>query len=538
MTRAKSADEQAEELAWRIMLPSRVAQHLAPRVMGRPYIVHPWIAYVEREVMAMFQRPGREVLIINTPPQEGKSTYFGMWLPFWLVGMRPDDLGMLIGYSDDYMGTWGVRVRDLIATYGPELFNVGLSKSQGGINNWRTARGFGGILSAGIGGGITGNPGMWIVLDDVIKNMEEAGSPTTKRKHLEEWDGSISARFQEETKVIACVTLWAEDDLPSSIVLRSLEPDYEGIPVRQIRIKAMAEPDEDEELEMTEDDRAQWRDPIGRRIGETLQGQHSRSFFLEKRASISPYVWSALYQASPSARKGSMFPMENWGWYDPDDLPPLTTSRRGWDLAATEGGGDFTVGAHVGKHVRPDKMQKVYILDLRRFQRSTSGVRDEVMRCARADGMGVRILMEQELQGSGKSVVQGYADDLRGWDFEGVRPDKEKVSRYTNYSDLQQRGHVLLPRRKDGSTPDWVSAFIAEHKMQMPDGRGPRHDDQIDAVALCINDMYGSGPIEIVDPGAPNRHAADQIRDLAALHGVRMQPPIPDRLAKLLGRQI
>lgn len=529
---------QQEQHAWRIMLPSRVATYLGPQVLGRPYKVYPWIEYLEQEVIEMFRRPGREVKIISVPPQEGKTTYCGMWLPFWLTGMFPDQQGIFISYSDEYSGGWGLRVRNLVDFYGEELFNIGLNKSKQAINDWKTTRGFGGWLWAGIGGGITGNPGHWIIVDDVIKNMEEASSPTTKRKHLEEWDGSISARFQEETKVLIVATRWAEDDLSGEIYLRSIAEDYEGIPVSMVRIKAVAEPDEDDELSMDEAERAAWRDPLGRMIGQTLEGQHSRQFFLEKRASVSPYVWSALYQASPSFRQGSMFPPANWGWYDPDELPDrFDQIRRGWDIAATEGAGDWTVGAHVAKHVRPDKMQKIYILDINRFQKSVSGVKDQIMGTARADGVGVRILLEQERSGAGKSVVEGYMDDLMAWDVEGIRPDLEKVARYTNYADLQQRGHVLLPRRKDGTSPDWVQPFIAEHKMMMPDGRKPRYDDQLDAVAVCINDMYGLGPIEIYDPSAVTPGSfEDSVEDFMNLHGVNVAEAMPTHLAQILGR--
>ena len=227
-----------------------------------------------------------------------------------------------------------------------------------------------------------------------------------------------------------------------------------------------------------------------------------------------------------------MFPMENWGWYDPDNRPKMMSLRRSWDIAATEGGGDFTVGAHVG---RADD-GRIYILDVRRFRYSTSGVKDEVMRAAKADGYGVRILMEQESAGSGKSVVAAYEVDLRGYDFQGIRAEGEKVSRYTNYSDLQQRGHVLLPRRSDGSSPDWVSPFVAEHKMQMPDGRGPRHDDQLDAVALAVNDLYDTGPIEILDPHAVPMSNLEEMELMAISHGAELAGPIPEHLARLLGR--
>ena len=327
-------EQQAERLFWRIALPSRLAQYLGKRVMGRPYIVYPWLEYVEREIVEMFNRPGREVKVINISPQEGKTTYCGMWLPFWLIGMRPDEQGIFVTYSDEYSTGWGLRVRNLVEQFGEELFGIGLSKSQATANNWKTTRGFGGMLSVGIGGGITGNPGHWILIDDVIKNMEEAGSPATKRKHLEEWDGSISSRFQENTKVVITATRWAEDDLSGEIIARSYLPEYEGIPVSVVRIKAIAEPDEDEELALSPDQRADWRDVLGRRVGESLEGQHSRGFFLERRASVSPYVWSALYQASPSAAERVDVPDRELGLVRPgqpaedDRAAPLLGHRR------------------------------------------------------------------------------------------------------------------------------------------------------------------------------------------------------------------
>ncbi|HEY5727844.1 MAG TPA: phage terminase large subunit, partial [Acidimicrobiia bacterium] len=436
------------------------------------------------------------------------------------------------GYAHHNSQSWSVRVRTLVSSFGPRLFGIGLNKSQANIANWRTTLGFGGMLAAGIGGGITGNPGQLIVIDDVIKNMEEAGSPTTKRKHLDEWDGAISARFQEDTKVLITATRWAEDDLSGEIFARTLADEYAGIPVQQIRIKAVAEPDEDEDLAMNPLQHEQWRDFLGRRIGEHLQGQHSAKFFAEKQASVSPYVWSALYQASPSARKGSMFPLANWGWYDPDDRCNMAALRRVWDIAATEDGGDWSVGALVGRGID----NYFYVLDVRRFQKSTSGVKKEILRIARADSRSIPIRMEQERAGAGKSTIANYAEDLAGWDFDGIRAEGEKVSRFMPYADLQQTGRVRLPRRKDGTSPDWVQPFVDEHKVQMPDGRGPRHDDQIDTVAYAINELYTAGPWELADPYETNPDAYEQILDIAADHEVLVSPELPDRLASILGR--
>jgi predicted phage terminase large subunit-like protein len=522
----KTTEEQALEAFERIKLPSAVAQHLAMKVMGKPYKLFPWVAYVEREIVSMLSRPGREVLILSVPPQSGKTTYCGMWLPTWYLGMNPDDLVIFVAYSGDYAGTWGRRVRDIIDFYGRDLFDVGLNRSEQAINAWKTDRGFGGMLSAGIDGGITGNPGHFIIIDDVIKNMQEAGSPTTKRHHIEEWDGSISARFQENTKVLITATRWSEDDLSGEVYQRSIEEGYEGIPVRMIKIKAIAHPGDEVIGSMSDFEKEQWRDELGRKIGDHLRGQHSADFFRQKKASISRYVWNSLYQADPSAREGSMFPPDNWGWYDPDEPLDWTHKLRMWDVAATEGAGDWTVGSLAARLVDG----RIAVLDVQRKQLSSSGVMDLVKKTASQDTSLVQIRMEQERAGAGKSTIGHYETEMVGYDFGGVKAEGEKISRFMPYSDLQQRGHVLLPRRKDGSSPAWVAPFVEEHRLQMPpvDGkaRGPKNDDQIDTMAYVILELHGVQPVEIFDPGQLNQDGISQIVAMAEAAGYQLQPDV------------
>ena len=227
-----------------------------------------------------------------------------------------------------------------------------------------------------------------------------------------------------------------------------------------------------------------------------------------------------------------MFPLANWGFYDPDERCNMAALRRVWDIAATEGGGDWTVGSLVGKGTDG----YIYVLDVRRFQKSTSGVKKEIMRIARADGRAIPIRMEKEHAGAGLTTIENYAEDLVGYDFEGIHAEGEKVSRFMPYADLQQTGRVRLPRRRDGTSPEWVQPFVDEHKMQMPDGRGPRHDDQIDTVAYAVNELYGTGPVELLDPGDFNADGYEQILDIAADHNVMISPEMPAHLSSLLNR--
>lgn len=480
------------EVLRRIATPTRVARAIGEEVLGRPYNIYPWILYLEQQILAMLARPGREIMAVSVSPQQGKSSYCAMWLPFWYLGLSPTRRVLLISYSDDYSASWSLRVRNLMQSYGPSMFQVAMSKNLASINNWRMAGDIGGMLATGILGGITGHSGDLIIIDDVIKTMEDAGSPTILKKHIAEWDNSVMTRLQENSKVLIIATRWAEGDLIGTVIQRSLDDNYSGVPVHHVNIKAMAEPDDPSEL--TDEERESWRDVLGRKEGEYLEGQHSPSFFQEKQGTPgAEFTWFSLYQGMPTARVGGMFPRENWQYYDPTmPLPEFVSKRRVWDLAATEGGGDWTVGVLMGKTAEEDW----YVLDVQRFQRNADDVLRAVKNTAWLDTVFTPIRIEEERAGAGKSVVAFYRRELLGYDIDSIRAEADKESRATPYSRFQNAGKVFLPRGAG-----WVEKFIVEHGQMMGDGRRPRHDDQIDVSAYAVLDMFGRGMAEIYEGG-------------------------------------
>lgn len=406
------------------------------------------------------------------------TTYCGMFLPAWFLGMNPRKQVIFIAYNDEYATVWGTRVRSIMERWG-YLFGVGLSKKMTALGNWKMAGEFGGMMSAGIMGGITGNPGDLIIIDDVIKTMEDANSATAKRKHLEEWDGSIQTRFQDDTKVLICATRWAEDDLSGRLIERSREPGYNGPPVEVIAFPAFAEP-LDEEMR-TDEELAEWRDVIGRKYDDHLEGQHSRGFYLEKRPpSMDAFTFDALYQCKPGSREGGMFPPGNWQSYRHDEIPEMAQVVRCWDMAATEGGGDWTVGTKMGISVDG----RLFVLDRQRFRKSPDQVEAEILRFARSDGPMCPILLEEEKGGSGKATTAAFKRNkaLLGFRVEAAKVEGSKEQRALPYSTEQNKRNVYLP---EGAP--WLAEWIDEHKKMMGDGRRPRHDDQIDTAAHAVN---------------------------------------------------
>lgn len=339
-----------------------------------------------------------------------------------------------------------------------------------------------------------------IIIDDLIKNAQEAASAATKRTHLAEWDGTINRRVQPGGTVIIIATRWAEDDLSGALIERMKEPGYSGPQWEVIEFPAFAEPQDG--VELSDDELLEWHDIIGRKNGEVLDCRFSRipnrapeDFFTLARAGMDGFAWSCLYQQKPSAREGGMFPVENWQFYDIAELPEIDKQVRVWDLAATEGGGDWTVGTLMGR-----SGDKFYVLDVQRFRKSAGGVQDEVKRVAAMDGFSIKIKFEEEKGGSGKSVTEAYKRLLVGHIVEPSKAEGDKESRSTPYSSEQNKKRVFLPRI---GTVAWdVKAFIEEHRKMMGDGRRPKHDDQIDTAAYCILDLLGSGVVEMWIPSA------------------------------------
>ncbi len=500
------------EHAKRISLPSRVGQHIGKKVWGEPYVVFPFIRYAEQRIIdAIMDTSHERYLIINAPPQVGKSSYVGILLPFWITGMFPSWQVMYISYSDDFSTGRGKDVRTLHQLYGKELFNSSIDPDFSSATDWRVAGGRGGMLSVGIGGLITGRPGHVIIIDDLIKNAQEATSAATKKMHLSEWDGTINRRIQPGGTVIMIATRWAEDDLSGALTERMAEPGYTGPNWEVIEFPAFAEPPVDGEL--SDDDLEEWTDVIGRHNGEVLDCRFSRipnrdpgDFFTLAKAGMDPFAWSCLYQQKPSAREGGMFPPDNWQFYDPEELPSLDREVRVWDLAATEGGGDWTVGTKIGR-----SGDRFYITDVRRFRKNSGGVQDEVKLVATFDGYSPKVLIEEEKGGAGKSVIESYKRLLVGHTVEAAKAEGDKESRCTPYSAEQHKKRVYLPRP---GTVNWdVKAFIEEHRKMMGDGRRPKHDDQIDTAAYGMLDLLGSGVVEMWIPSGSNWMSAQSQMD-------------------------
>lgn len=479
------------DLASKMATPTRLGVTIGKQFLGRPYIPFPWMLAVEKVLLQAIAK-GNGRIIVNVPPQNGKTTTFGMLLAAWYLGMNPFDQVIFVAYNETYASSWGEKTRNLLKRYGGELFGVAVSNMKDSAKDWKMNNGIGGMISAGITGGITGNPGHLVLVDDVVKTMEEAGNPTTLEHHLEEFDGSISTRFQENTTVVIMATRWSETDLSGALIERQNQPGWKGDVYEVFNIPAIAEPDDEED--MTPEELAEWTDFLGRHVGEGLLGRFSQAYYEKKMATLQGgFTWTALYQGKPASRTGGMFPKEKWRWYSPASRPEMVRKVRVWDLATTEGGGDWTVGTLAGT----DSESDLFLIDRQRFRRNPGDVETEVKRIAALDGYGVKIIIEQERAGAGKTVVEHYKRILPGYVVEPGNADGTKEQRATASSGMQNLGRWWLPDDQPEMTKEWVE----EHRKMMGDGRRPRHDDQVDTSSYAALDLMSQGSVELIIGG-------------------------------------
>lgn len=497
-----------------VATPSRLGVYLAPLVWGdgQTYDVDPWLELMEQRVLdAFLDRSTQRFIRCHMPPQIGKTSYSGGFLPFWVLGMFPETRIILVTYSDDYSRLRGGETRDLVKAYGHKLFGINVDPDKEAAGDWRLKGHRGGMLSVGIGSQITGRSGDLIIIDDVIKNIQEAASVVTKDLHRKEYRSTIRPRLQPGGTILMTSTRWAEDDLAGSIEMRENSENYKGERYEVLSFPAIAEPADDETVE----DEATWRDILGREMGQPLQCRFTdpdkpweETIFYNLRDSSDDFLeFSCVFQQKPVAGEGGMFPPTKWQYYRSDEVPEMRAVCRVWDPAATEGGGDWSVGLKMGR----GQDGNYYILDVWRGRVSADLVLATAKQIATGvDGSICEVGVERERAGGGKTTVQFWTIELNR---EGIRvfecpADDTKEDRARPASTFQQSGHLKLPHPEEGK--EWVPQLIDQARRMMGDGRRGRYDDMVDTMAYAVRHLMPREAVDFWDPSAAEFSGATQ----------------------------
>ncbi|MBK8023792.1 MAG: hypothetical protein IPK19_20755 [Chloroflexi bacterium] len=117
--------------------------------------------------------------MIFTPPRHGKSMTVGRLFPAWFLGRHPDQRVLLISYAAAIVVRHSRFVRNLIRTPRFQgLFpEVAVARDSSSVGSWDIAGRMGGLDAMGIQGSVTGRGAHLLVIDDPVKNQQQAESP-------------------------------------------------------------------------------------------------------------------------------------------------------------------------------------------------------------------------------------------------------------------------------------------------------------------------------------------------------------------------
>ncbi|MGE5194927.1 MAG: phage terminase large subunit [Deltaproteobacteria bacterium] len=256
----------------------------------------PHLAAIDRAIIETILGRTEPILVIEAPPRHGKSELVSRYLPAWFLGVFPDRRVMLAGYGAGFARSWGRKARALLLEHGRAWFGVEVSRDERAASEWGLRGREGGMVTAGVGGPLTGRGAHLFVVDDPIKNAEQAQSRIIRDNHWDWWQSTASTRIEPGGCAIIIATRWHYDDL-SGRLIQAAEAG-EGAPVRRLRLPAIAEEN----------------DPLGRAPGEALWPARWPIERLEKtRLQKDAAWWQAMYQQRPGRGKRSTWPDSYFG---------------------------------------------------------------------------------------------------------------------------------------------------------------------------------------------------------------------------------
>ena len=226
----------------------------------------------------------RPRLIITMPPRSGKSEIVSRRFPAYFLGKYPDLSIISVSYSATLAEDFCRDVQRIIDSdeYKAIFPNTKLSDKKD-KNYKRTSDIFeivdhkGVYCSAGVGGGITGKGCDILIIDDPIKNRQEANSENTRKKIFDWYSSTAYTRLSPIGGVIMMCTRWHLDDLIGKVL-----SDKNQKPFHVISYPAIAEHDEPH-----------------RKQGEALHPERfSLEILNEIKSTLSASDWLSLYQQS------------------------------------------------------------------------------------------------------------------------------------------------------------------------------------------------------------------------------------------------
>ena len=266
----------------------------------------------------VFNSP-KKVLVISIPPRTGKSRTASLFAE-WTFGKDPTKKIMTGSYNE----TLSTQFAKTVPDFSDEFPDVKIKQGDAAMNMWSLEGQYSSYLATSPSGTATGFGCSLMIIDDVIKNAQEANNQLTKQGHYEWFTNTMLSRLEEGGKIIIIMTRWASDDLAGRII-NHFKEDAEIISLKALQ---------DDGTMLCED-------------------VLSRESYEEKKKLMSPDIFYANYQQEPIDLKGQLY--TSFKTYD--SLPQFEKIQSYTDTADT--GSDYLCSIIYGIY-----QKEAYILDV------------------------------------------------------------------------------------------------------------------------------------------------------------------------------
>lgn len=431
---------------------------LAKQISNGKYLSAPQLELIQSKLLELCNRNIKR-LMINMPPRHGKSELISKYFPFWYIGKNPEHRIIHATYGESFSRSIGKQLKELFLDFGKSIFDFELAKDSRSAKELRIRKA-GGVYLTGVGGSLTGRGCDLLIIDDPIKNHQDAYSYKLRENLFDWYQSTAFTRLEPNGVIVILMTRWHEGDLCGRLL--ELEKDKWTV----ISLPAIAESEDD---------------LLGRKIGVPLwEERFPIEALMDRKSSLNDVWFASMYQQRPTPADGEIFQRKHFQYFTEDSfsyyLPNNEEGRVNKEAIANFGtvdlaisdktSADYTVCLIFGL----TESNNILILDVvRRKIKSTEHVNflTEMYRHYDLWKIGLeKVAFQTVILEMLQKEQNIYAIDLK--------PETSKTLRTLHISLLLQQGRVYF--RKHAA---WLEEFERE-LLLFPNGK---HDDQVDAFA-------------------------------------------------------
>lgn len=403
-------------------------------------------------IQAFTKQNKKRFLILNLPPRHYKSLT-GTNLVEWLLGEDKTLKIMTGSYNETLSGTFARKVRDTIdeqpskniEVYNNLFPNTKVKYGQASKSLWALeGSSQDNYLATSPTGTATGFGADYILIDDIIKNAEEAYNKLVLEKHWDWFTNTMLSRTEGDLwKVIGIMTRWAKDDLAGRII------DKYGELVEVVQFKAV------------QDDGTMLCDDI-----------LNHNDYVIKTQEMAVEIVEANYNQKPIDIAGRLY--ESFMTYE--ELPEGASDIKRWNYTDTaDKGNDFLCSVSYLQY-----LDDVYVLDVVMTDEAMEITEPLVSKMLDQQGVNEAVI-ESNSGGRGfaRNVKRILREELKS--SRCIVTDKNQIAnkeaRILSSSAWVQR-HVFMP-------PNWISKYPQFAKQLLGYQRKGKndHDDAPDVLA-------------------------------------------------------